>query len=168
MKKNVVLIGMPGVGKSTAGVILAKKLGMGFVDTDLVIQEQENRLLCEIIAEAGVDGFLETENRVCSLLEAENCVIATGGSVVYGTEAMEHLRSIGTVLWLRLPYSTLRRRLKNLEGRGVVLREGQTLKDLFEERGALYEHYADIVVDETGLSIEKTVALAEELLLKNS
>lgn len=157
MTDNVVLIGMPGVGKSTAGVILAKLLGYKFVDSDLVIQEEEGRLLCRIIEEEGIDGFIRIENRVNAKLNVSRSVIATGGSVIYGSEAMEHLKQIGKVVYLRVPYRIIKRRLHNIKGRGVVLREGQTLKQLYDERTLLYEKYADIVIDEVGLSIEQTV-----------
>lgn len=155
--KNIVLIGMPGVGKSTAGVVLAKVLGYQFLDADLVIQEKENRLLHEIIKEEGTDKFIEIENRVNAGINAEKSVIATGGSVVYGKEAMEHLKEIGTVVYLKLPYEVLEKRLHNIKGRGVVLKEGQKLRDLYEERVPLYEKYADIIVDETNLSVEDTI-----------
>lgn len=151
-KNNIVLIGMPGVGKSSVGVILAKILGYRFVDSDLVIQEQEGKLLHEIIDEKGIDGFIDVENKVNSSLNCEKCIIATGGSAVYGREAMEHLKEIGTVLYLKADYNALSKRLGNLRGRGVVLREGQDLMDLYNERAPLYEKYADIVVDETGCS----------------
>ena len=163
-KNNIVLIGMPGVGKSTAGVILAKVLGYQFLDADLVIQEQEGRLLCEIIEEVGTDGFIEVENRVNSSLSVEHSIIATGGSVVYGKEAMEHLKSIGTVVYLKLPYEVLARRLSDIKGRGVVLKDGQTLKDLYEERVPLYEKYADIVVDEEGKDVEASLQAVLETL----
>ena len=157
MKNNIILIGMPGVGKSTVGVILAKILGYKFIDTDIVIQHEENRLLKDIIASEGIDGFIEIENCINSRLEAEKSVIATGGSVVYGKEAMEHLSEIGTVIYLKLDYSRLRRRLGNIRSRGVVIREGQSLNQLYKERTPLYEKYADIVIDENGCNIEKTV-----------
>ena len=131
-KDNIVLIGMPGVGKSTAGVILAKVLGYEFVDADLVIQKEEGKLLKEIIEEVGTDGFIAVENRVNSSLEVDHSIIATGGSVVYGKEAMEHLKSIGTVVYLQLPFEELNRRLSDIKGRGVVLKDGQTLKDLYD------------------------------------
>jgi shikimate kinase len=156
-KSNIVLIGMPGVGKSTVGVILAKMLGYRFIDADLVIQESEGKLLREIIAEVGTDGFIEVENRVNRSIEAEHSIIATGGSVVYGREAMEHLREIGTVVYLKLPYEELEKRLHDMKGRGVVLREGQTLLDLYGERVPLYEKYADLVVDEYHLTVEETI-----------
>ncbi len=157
MKDNIVLIGMPGAGKSTAGVILAKVIGYQFVDADLVIQAEEGKRLQEIIEEVGTDGFIEVENRVNASLTAEHSVIATGGSVVYGTEAMEHLKAIGTVIYLKLPYEVVRKRLSDIKGRGVVLKDGQTLKDLYEERVLLYEKYADIIVDELGRNVEQTV-----------
>ena len=157
MKNNIVLIGMPGVGKSTVGVILAKILGYQFIDTDLLIQKREGKLLRETIAEKGIDGFLEVENQVNSQLTAENSVIATGGSVVYGREAMEHLREIGTVVYLKLDYRKLKYRLGNIRNRGVVIKEGQRLSDLYNERVPLYEKYADVVIDENGCNIEKTV-----------
>lgn len=163
---NVILIGMPGVGKSTVGVILAKVLGYHFVDADILIQEQEDRLLREIIEEDGVDGFIKIENRVNSGIQEENAVIATGGSVVYGKEAMENLSRIGTVIYLQLDYEPLSKRLGDLKGRGVVLREGQTLSNLFDERTPLYDKYADIVVNEAGLTVEETLDAVVEGLKK--
>ena len=153
MKKNIVLIGMPGVGKSTIGVIIAKILGYQFIDADLVIQEQYGKLLKEIIAERGTEGFVQVENDV----NPEKAVISTGGSVVYCTEAMEHLSEIATIVYLKLDLYSLERRLGNLKQRGVVLKEGQTLKDLYDERCPLYEKYADIVISENHCSVEKTV-----------
>lgn len=155
--ENIVLIGMPGVGKSTVGVILAKELGYQFIDADLLIQKQEKRLLKEIIAQEGVDGFIQIENQVNASIETDRTVIATGGSVVYGREAMEHLKKISTVVYLKLSYQALKKRLGNLRNRGVVLREGQTLRDLYEERVVLYEKYADIVIDEENKGIEETL-----------
>jgi shikimate kinase len=157
MKSNIVLIGMPGVGKSTLGVVLAKELGYEFVDADLLIQKRENRLLKEIIAAEGVDGFLKIENDVNAGIQADKTVIATGGSVIYGNEAMEHLKEIGTIVYLKLDYETLDSRLGSLQGRGVVLKSGQNLKSLYEERVPLYEKYADIIVDEAGLDLESTL-----------
>lgn len=157
MKSNIILIGMPGVGKSTVGVILAKVLGYQFVDSDLVIQKEEGKLLKEIIAEVGSEGFIQVENRVNASLEVTDSIIATGGSVVYGKEAMEHLCKIGTVVYLALPYEEIEKRLSDIKGRGVVLREGQTLKDLYEERTLLYKKYADVQIDETGLDVEETI-----------
>lgn len=163
-KDNLVLIGMPGVGKSTLGVILAKVLGYEFLDSDLLIQKEEKALLREIIEREGLDGFLEIENRVNRSIQTSKSVIATGGSVVYCQEAMEHLKEIGTVIYLKLDYSILKRRLGNLKGRGVVLKEGQTLKGLYDERVPLYETYADVVIDEKKLNIEQTLQkILEEL-----
>ncbi|MBQ8297017.1 MAG: shikimate kinase [Ruminococcus sp.] len=157
LKNNIVLIGMPGVGKSTVGVILAKILGYKFIDTDIVIQNAENKLLKEIIHQEGVDGFINAENRSVSRLNAENSVIATGGSVVYGEAAMKHLSENGIIIYLKLDYNRLRRRLGNIKNRGVVIRPGQTLSELYNERVPLYEKYADIIIDENGCNIEKTV-----------
>ena len=156
-KSNIVLIGMPGVGKSTLGVVLAKELGYEFVDADLLIQKREKRLLKEIIEDEGVDGFLQIENDVNASIETDKTIIATGGSVVYGKEAMEHLKAIGTIVYLSLDYDTLDSRLGSLKGRGVVLKDGQDLKTLYEERVPLYEKYADVVVDEKGLDLEATL-----------
>ena len=157
MKENIVLIGMPGVGKSTLGVVLAKELGYEFVDADLLIQKREKRLLKEIIADEGVDGFLKIENDVNASITSTKTVIATGGSVIYGAEAMEHLKKIGTVVYLKLDYETLDSRLGSLKGRGVVLKDGQNLKSLYDERIPLYEKYADVTVDEAGLGLEETL-----------
>lgn len=154
---SIILTGMPAAGKSTVGVILAKVLGKQFVDSDLVIQQKDGRLLSQIIADEGVDGFIKIENEINSNLEADNSVIATGGSVVYGKEAMENLKSLGTVVYIRLPYETLRKRLHNIRQRGVVLKAGQDLKMLYEERSPLYEKYADIIVDAEGADVEELV-----------
>lgn len=165
-KDNIILIGMPGVGKSTIGVILAKVLGYQFIDADLLIQKAEGKLLKDIIREKGTDGFIQVENRVNSEIEAQRSVIATGGSVVYGKEAMEHLKSIGVVVYLKQNLWHLEKRLRNIKGRGVVLKPGQTLADLYEERTVLYEKYADIIVDEHGLNIEETLEAVEQELEK--
>ena len=164
--KNIVLIGMPGVGKSTAGVVLAKVLGYEFIDADLIIQQQEGKLLREIIAEVGTDGFIEVENRVNSQIEVEKSVIATGGSVVYGKEAMQHLREIGTVVYLKVSYDILEKRLHDIKGRGVVLKDGQDRRGLYEERVPLYEKYADITVCEDNLNVEQTIEKITEQLNK--
>ncbi len=157
MKSNIVLIGMPGVGKSTLGVILAKILGYRFLDADLVIQEREGKLLREIIAEKGVEGFMAVENEVNASLDCQKTIIATGGSVIYGKEAMEHLREIGEVIYLKANFDDIDKRLSNLKGRGVVLKDGQNLKMLYEERTPLYEKYADVIIDETECDIEETI-----------
>lgn len=153
--ENIVLIGMPGAGKSTVGVILAKVLGMNFIDSDLLIQEREGRLLKDIIRKEGLEGYIDIENRVNRDISVENTVIATGGSVVYCMEAMEHFNASAKVVYIKLSYGTIRRRLGNIRQRGVVLRDGQTLLDLYKERIPLYEKYAHLTVDSEGLSIEK-------------
>ena len=152
--KNIVLIGMPVAGKSTIGVILAKVLGYNFVDSDLLIQEQEHFLLKDIIEKRGLQGLLSVEEQVNSEINTENSVIATGGSVIYGASAMEHLREIGVVVYIKLGYPTIKKRLGDIKQRGVVFREGQTLKSLYEERCLLYEKYAHIIVDGEGLDME--------------
>ena len=162
---NIILIGMPGVGKSSVGVVLAKVMGYRFLDSDLVIQEQEGKLLCEIMEEKGIEGFMEVENRVNASIECERCVVATGGSAVYGKEAMEHLKTIGKIVYLKSDFETIKGRLGDLHTRGVVLREGQTLLDLYNERVPLYEKYADITVDESGCgSVGETISRLMEKL----
>ena len=156
-KNNIILIGMPTSGKSTIGVILAKILGYHFIDADIVIQEKEGQKLSRIIAEDGVDGFIDIENRINSEINADRTVIATGGSVVYGKEAMEHYKEIGKVVYLKVSFETLKKRLHHAKQRGVVMKDGQTLESLYEERVALYEKYADITVDEGRDSLEKVI-----------
>lgn len=157
MKRNIVLIGMPGCGKSTVGVVLAKALGYHFLDSDLVIQEREGRLLCEIIEEEGLDRFDEIEEAVNASIEADHTVIATGGSVVYGKTAMEHLKKIGIVVYIQLSFEEISRRLGDLTKRGVSVREGQTLEDLYKERIPLYEKYADITIHAENMDIRGAV-----------
>lgn len=156
--KNLVLIGMPGAGKSTVGVVLAKQQGFSFVDSDLVIQEKTGLLLHEIIERQGDDGFRQVENRINASLVARHSVIATGGSVIYGREAMQHFKRIGTVIYLKLSCSAVAERLGDLKERGVTLREGQTLTQLYDERVPLYERYADVTVDCENKSIREIVA----------
>lgn len=156
-KNNIILIGMPGAGKSTVGVVLAKKLGYAFVDADLVIQNREGKLLHELIAEHGVEDFWKLEESVGESMEAHRTVIATGGSAVYGPKAMTHYKQIGTVIYLSLPLPQIKERLGDLDERGVTLREGQDLDGLYEERVPLYEKYADDTVDCAGLSIREIV-----------
>lgn len=155
MRNNVILIGMPGSGKSTAGVVLAKKLGYRFLDSDLVIQEKTGKLLHQLIEELGEAGFLALENEINSSILAQKTVIATGGSAVYGKEAMKHLSEMGQVVYLKLPYEELRERLGDLHERGVVLKPGFTLRELYEERIYLYENYADITVDCSGKEVRQ-------------
>jgi len=156
-RENFVLIGMPGCGKSTVGVVLAKVLGYHFLDSDLAIQAREGKKLHEIIEEKGQEGFRQVENEVNASLNCHRTVIATGGSVIYGAEAMEHLRSIGTVIYLKLSHGEIAHRLGDLHKRGVTLKEGQTLKDLYDERIPLYEKYAHWVLDCEGLRLRQVV-----------
>lgn len=155
--KNIILIGMPGAGKSTVGVVLAKKLGYSFVDADLVIQSREGKLLHELIAERGVEGFWKLEEAVGESIETKRTVIATGGSAIYGEKAMVHYKQIGTVVYLSLPLEEIRKRLGDLTERGVTLRDGQDLDSLYAERLPLYERYADVTVECEGLSIREIV-----------
>lgn len=157
MKPNITMIGMPSSGKSTIGVLLAKRLGFSFVDVDIVIQEKEGRLLKEIIADEGMDGFLEVENRINAELDVRLSVIAPGGSVIYGEEAMKHLKEISEVVYLKMSYEEMERRIGNVVDRGVALKPGFTLRDLYNERVPLYEKYADIVIDEAGKTPGDTV-----------
>ena len=161
--KNIVLIGMPGSGKSTVGVLLAKAIGFGFIDTDLLIQGREGKLLCDIIKEKGAEAFLRIEEEITSGVSAENCVIATGGSVVYGASAMKHFQEIGPIVDLKVSESELEKRLKNLFRRGVVMRKpGETLSDLYSERVPLYERYALVTISCDGQSVEETVRAVAE------
>lgn len=144
---NIVLIGMPGCGKSTLGVALARAMHMKFLDSDRAIISEMGATLSELIREYGQEGFRNIENRVNASLKCENTVIATGGSVVYGKEAMEHLRQTGTVVYMKLPYEEIEQRLGDLQSRGVSMKPGQTLRDLYLERCPLYEKYAHITFD---------------------
>lgn len=154
---NIILIGMPGAGKSTVGVVLAKKLGYAFVDSDLVIQSREGKLLHEIIAERGNEGFWSAEETANLSIDSVRTVIATGGSAVYGSRAMEHFKQKGTVIYLKLSCDGIADRLGNLDERGVTLRDGQGLAELYAERTPLYEKYADISIDCENLSIREIV-----------
>lgn len=154
-KDNVILIGMPAAGKSTLGIVLAKILNKDFIDADLLIQSSCDKTLQRIIDALGPEGFIDVENEVLSGIEACNTVIATGGSAVYSQTAMEHLRSIGTVVYLEINYQSLTSRLNDLQERGVVLKGGisMSLRELYEERRPLYERYADLTVNVDDLSI---------------
>ena len=156
--QNLILIGMPGCGKSTVAVVLAKALGMDFIDSDLVIQKTTGKRLSQIIDESGDEGFREVENRVNAQLEADNSIIATGGSVVYGKEAMRHLKAIGTVIYLKLSYASIEDRLGDLHARGVTIQPGWTLRDLYNERCPLYERWADVTIDCEELRLREVVA----------
>lgn len=157
--KNVVLIGMPACGKSTIGVLLAKALGFTFIDTDIVIQQETGRLLQDIIDSDGLDAFCIAEERaICSVNSESGCVIATGGSAVYSRTAMLHLKEHGLVYYLSLPTEEVEKRLTNIKSRGIAMRRGDTIEDVFRRRRALYEEYADITIDCLGKSLEETVS----------
>ena len=160
MKKNqnITLIGMAGAGKSTLGVLLAKALGYDFVDTDILIQQKHKRLLQEIIDEDGIDTFLAIEEEVLSELKTERSIIATGGSAVYSEKAMTTLKEHSTVVYLSVPYEEIVSRVKNIATRGIVLKQGNSLKDAFDERLPLYERYADIIADCSQKDIEATLS----------
>lgn len=164
---NIIFIGMPSAGKSTVGVVAAKRLGYEFVDTDLLIQKQEGCLLKQIIAEKGIDGFLSIEDQVNSDVDVNHTVISPGGSIVYCANAMNHYKEIGTVVYLQTSFQTINERIGDPEKRGVVLREGQSLRDLYEERKELFEKYADITICEDGLTLEETIGNVLEVLVKN-
>lgn len=156
--RNIVLIGMPAAGKSTVGVLLAKSMGFSFIDTDLVIQQETGRLLQDIIDKDGLDAFCIAEERAVLSVKAEGgCVIATGGSVVYSREAMLHLKRQGTVYYLELPPDELLPRLQNIKTRGIAMKPGQSIEDVYRIRRELYEEYADITVSCHGKSSEDIV-----------
>ena len=157
--KNVVLIGMPGAGKSTIGVLLAKSLLMDFVDTDLIIQKISGKALCDIINEEVIEKFINIENNVICNEAFVNSVVATGGSVVYGKEAMEKLKADGITVYLKVDSDELHSRIKNIHTRGIAMNEGQSLDSLYNERAPLYAEYADITIECDGLSPEECVDL---------
>jgi shikimate kinase len=160
--RNLVLIGMPGAGKSTIGVLLAKALRMQFLDIDIVIQERKGATLEKIIESEGIQAFLACEEEVVCSLSVQGHVLATGGSVVYSNRAMTHLGDNGFITFLKLDYREIERRVHNIRGRGVVLKPGQTLYDLYEEREPLYERYADHILDCNGMDMETTVQTIKE------
>lgn len=157
MSSNIVLIGMPGSGKSTCGVLAAKALLKNFFDTDLLLQNLEGKRLQSIINENGIEYFNEAEERAILSLDIRGTVIATGGSVVYSEKAMAHLRSLGKIIYLRLGYEEMEKRIKNITTRGIVLKEGETLLDMYNERTPLYERYADEILNCDGMTVEETV-----------
>ncbi|MBQ8752217.1 MAG: shikimate kinase [Clostridia bacterium] len=150
---NIILIGMPGSGKSTVGVILAKLLGYSFIDADLLIQQREGKKLYEILRDDGPDYFAKVENEVNASIDTHKTVIATGGSVVYGKEAMAHFKEIGTVVYLQVTLSELLRRLGNYATRGILMKEGETFTDLYNQRVPLYEQYADVTFSGTAADL---------------
>lgn len=164
--KNIIFIGMPASGKSTVGVVVAKHLGYDFIDTDLLIQKQEGCLLKDIIAKVGNEGFLRIENQVNKSLVVENAVISPGGSVVYCEDAMLHFKEIGTIVYLKTSYEDIYSRISNAKNRGVVLGEGQSLRDVYNERAKLFEKYADYTISEEGLDLEETIDKVLELIKK--
>lgn len=164
MNDDVILIGMPGAGKSTVGVLLAKALGYDFIDTDLIIQGRLNNRLYKIIEEHGIDYFLQAENKIVSEVRADHTVIATGGSVVFGKEAMEHLRQMGKVVYIKLGCDEIKRRVNNITTRGIVMKKDETIEDIYSERVPLYERYADITVDVGNTTIEEAVEKILSLL----
>ena len=160
--KNIVLIGMPGAGKSTVGVVLAKILGYDFLDSDLLIQKQEDDILQHLIEKYGIEGFLKIENQVNRDIKDEKTVIATGGSVCYCDEALRTMAENGIIVYIKVSYESLEKRLGSLSKRGVVIRKGSTLRDLYNERTPLYEKYAHLTVDTDGLSIQETIEKIKE------
>ncbi len=155
--KNIVLIGMPAVGKSTVGILLAKKLGRYFLDTDVFIQAVDGRRLQQIIDTDGLENFCQLEAEHILGIDRTNCVIATGGSAVYSEEAMNHLKETSEIVYLSLPLELIKKRLSNLNIRGVVICEGKTLDDLYKQRTPLYKKWADITIDCRNLTHEQVV-----------
>ena len=162
--KNIVLIGMPAVGKSTIGVLLAKSLLLSFTDTDLLIQEKYKKSLCDIIKDNGTKAFLNIEEDIILNADFKNSVIATGGSAVFGERAMNQLKENGVIVYLSLPIDEIKRRIGDIKSRGVVLTNGNTVDDIFKERKPLYEKYADIRFDCDNLTAEECVEKIIQLL----
>ena len=160
--KNIVLIGMPGAGKSTIGVILAKSLLFDFCDTDLSIQKETGESLCDTISKIGIDEFIRLEENVICKQELVNSVVATGGSAVYGEGAMKRLKENGVIVYLKVSPEELQGRIKNIHTRGIAMKEGTTIKALYEERAPLYERYADITIECDGRTAEESVDLIVE------
>ena len=161
---NIVLIGMPGCGKSTLGVILAKTLGYDFIDTDLVIQKNEEKKLYEIIAEKGMDEFLVCENKAILSVNTKNTVIATGGSAILCAEAMEYLKTIGRIVYIKLAPEVIENRINNISTRGIVMEKGESIFDIYNKRAPLYEKYADYTVNACEDNIEINIEMIINML----
>jgi shikimate kinase len=155
--RNIVLIGMPGVGKSTVGVLLAKASRRDFIDIDVQIQAAEGRALQDIIDAGGLSGFCRIEERCVLALDCRRCVIATGGSVVYSAAAMGHLKGSSLIVHLDLSLPLLEKRLTDMASRGVVIGPGRTLAELYQERQPLYQAWADLTIDCAGRTHEQVV-----------
>ena len=155
--KNIVLIGMPAVGKSTIGVLLAKSLLLSFTDTDLLIQKKYKKSLCDIINTNGTEAFLNIEEDIILNTDFENAVVATGGSAVFGEKAMSKMKENGIIVYLSLPMNEIKKRIGDIKSRGVVLTNGTTVDDIFKERKPLYEKYADIRINCDNLTAEECV-----------
>lgn len=168
MKSNVILIGMPGCGKSTCGVIVAKMLLKNFFDTDLLIQNLEGISLQDIIDTKGIDYFEQAEENAILGLDIQGTVIATGGSVVYSDKSMEHLKKLGTVIFLNLDYDSMCKRIKNFQTRGVVMKKGNTLEDMYNERLPLYEKWADVTINCNNTTAEETAQAIYDAVKNNT
>ena len=166
--ENIILIGMPGSGKSTVGVLLAKALGYDFVDVDLVIQRREGALLQEILDARGVEAFLDAEEQAVLSLDCDRCVIAPGGSAVCRESAARRLKALGTVIYLQVPLEELSSRIQNLYTRGIAMEPGQTLSDVLASRAPLYDKYADLTVYCGGQTLAQTARQVRELLTLRS
>ncbi len=162
--ENIILIGMPGAGKSTLGVLLAKAMGKLFVDTDIIIQQKTKRLLQDIIDNDGTDEFLRLEEEILLSVNEENTVIATGGSAVYSEKAMKHFKKNGKIVYLHVDFNEIEKRVTNITTRGIVLKNGKSLADAYDERKPLYDKYANVVIDCTGSTIENSVKMLIEKL----
>jgi len=166
--KNIVLIGMPGSGKSTLGVILAKTLGVEFIDTDILIQKTKGRLLQDMIEQDGITAFLDIERDTILSLNVTNTVVATGGSAVLREQSMQHLKNNGVIVWLSLPCSIIERRVNNITTRGIAAKKGEDIRDIYRARQPFYEKYCDIEIDCKGNSVEKNVSLILKKLIETN
>lgn len=164
MNNNIILIGMPGSGKSTVGIVLAKDLGMQFIDVDLVIQKAQNELLQKTLDRLGPDKFIELEADIVCTLKPNDCVISPGGSAVLTERGAKHLKSLGKMIYLKSSPDLLLAHIKNLSSRGIAIKPGQTFMDLYNYRAPIYEKYADITVDTDGKTLAQTVSSIEKLL----